>query len=508
MYRLLIVDDEEIEREGMAQFIDWAQYDVELAGTAWNGVEGLEKIQSLKPDIVLTDIKMPVMDGIELIRRAKKERLDVEFVVLSGYGEFEFTSQAMEQGVRHYLLKPCDEEQIITVLDKVKQELDMRRMQAQRTKDYESTMHRMLPRAKEQVFRDMLLEQKGNQIDYELFLKEYGSVDTMWVVLAFQKKDGFDYLEKFILENILTELLGEEHVYLNTSIQKFVFFLADAPSIPKIRIALERLEVEFRKIVPEPLLAALSDPGMLEDVSSMYGQVQQLLKIGTAEGQTGLLHYGLFREMRDSTSYLVDYEKIRDTGDYGDLLFEIYFTFMKMELETYTLQQKEEVSDWIMKVMYGVQLTWKYETDTEKEQTWELLEQTVEGIAKQKEIDLGKGKEAQRIKQILLSVFYYINRQELNIQFLAHEVLFMNEDYFSRIFLKNRKERFSAYLLAQRIHLARRLFQYNQELKISQVAELVGYSSDGQYFSKAFRKITGISPTEYRDSLKRGEEKR
>lgn len=181
---------------------------------------------------------------------------------------------------------------------------------------------------------------------------------------------------------------------------------------------------------------------------------------------------------------------------------------MKMELESYTLRQKEEVSDWIMKVMYGVQLSWKYETDTEKERTWELLEQTVEGIAKQKELILGKGKEAQRIKQILLNVFRYINKKELNIQFLAHEVLFMNEDYFSRIFLKNRKEKFSSYLVAQRIHLAQRLFHYDQELKISQVAELAGYSSDGQYFSKAFRKITGVSPTEYRDSLRSGEKRK
>lgn len=92
MYRLLIVDDEEIEREGMARLIPWEDFDIELAGTAWNGAEGFEKIQSCRPDIVLTDIKMPVMDGIELIRRTRKEFPEVEFVVLSGYGEFQFTS--------------------------------------------------------------------------------------------------------------------------------------------------------------------------------------------------------------------------------------------------------------------------------------------------------------------------------------------------------------------------------------------------------------------------------
>ena len=106
MYKLLIVDDEEIEREGMARFIDWEQFGIEMVGTAWNGAEGLEKIHTLKPDIVITDIKMPVMNGLDLIREAKKQQIEVEFIVLSGYGEYEFTSQAMQEGIRHYLLKP------------------------------------------------------------------------------------------------------------------------------------------------------------------------------------------------------------------------------------------------------------------------------------------------------------------------------------------------------------------------------------------------------------------
>ena len=72
MYKLLIVDDEDIEREGMAQFIPWENYEIQLAGTAWNGVEGFQKIQAEEPDIVLTDIKMPVMDGIELIKKTKE----------------------------------------------------------------------------------------------------------------------------------------------------------------------------------------------------------------------------------------------------------------------------------------------------------------------------------------------------------------------------------------------------------------------------------------------------
>lgn len=502
MYKLLIVDDEEIEREGMARLIDWDKYEIELTGTAWNGVEGFEKIQMEKPDVVLTDIKMPMMNGIELIQMVKKAELDVEFVVLSGYGEFEFTSQAMAEGVRHYLLKPCDEEQIIDVLDKVKQEIDVKRMHMQQEKNYKSAVHKLLPHAKEQVFRDMLLDDGHNSENYELFLREYGTEDNMSVVLAFWTEKGFDYLEKFILVNILSEMIGEDKIYLYTSIQKSILFLAEAPAIPKIRLAVQRLETEFKKISSRPLLAAQSDPGMLADVHVLYTQVQELLKIGMVERQTGLLHYGLFRESRSSTSYLVDYEKVRETGDYSDLLFEIYFTFIKMKLEAYSLSQKEEAAGWILKIMYGIRLDIQYQSASEEEKTWELLEYTVDSVALQKQIVIDPGKEALKIRRIILSTFRYLDSQELNIKFLAREVLFMNEDYFSRMFMKNRKEKFSSYLLEQRIHLAERLLQYNPEMKISETAELAGYSPDGQYFSKAFRKITGKTPTEYRDDMR------
>ena len=120
MYKLLIVDDEKIEREGMAELIPWESYGIELAGTAWNGQDGYEQVLKVHPDIVMTDIKMPVMDGLELIRRLKEEFPDIEVIVLSGYGEYEYTSQAMELGIKYYIFKQCDEERMFRVIEKLK----------------------------------------------------------------------------------------------------------------------------------------------------------------------------------------------------------------------------------------------------------------------------------------------------------------------------------------------------------------------------------------------------
>ena len=93
------------------------------------------------------------------------------------------------------------------------------------------------------------------------------------------------------------------------------------------------------------------------------------------------------------------------------------------------------------------------------------------------------------------------------MRYLAKNVFYMNEDYLGRIFAKNQKQKFSTWLMETRITIAARLMQYDDTLKTAYIAELAGYSADGQYFSKAFRKVTGITPTEYRKTLeKAGEE--
>ena len=499
MYRLLIVDDEEIEREGMAQLIQWSKYGIELVGTAWNGVEGFEKIQTEKPDIVLTDIKMPVMNGIEMIRKTRKSDPNVEFIVLSGYGEFEYTSQAMQEGVRHYVLKPCDEEKIVGVLDGVKAEIDKKREKQRQEKRYLHTVHRLLPRAKEQVFRNMLLNGEGERQNYDLFLQEYGNKELEIVVLGLRIENGFDYLEQFIMGNVLQELLGEEHIHLTTSIEQDVLFLIDTEILNEIEPAVERANQEFKRIRAHPIQAALSEIGRLETVSRLYQQILQLLKMGSLENQTGLLHYGLFLEIQNDAELLVDYKRIKEARDYGEILFEISLAFMKMEMQEYSFRQKEEICEWSLKVLYGITNRKILEG---KEDVWELLEGFVNIIADRQGVAFGMEKDEQRVKKILIAIFRYIWNPKMNIQFLAKEVLFMNEDYFGRIFVKNRKIKFSAYLLEQRILLAQRLLQYRPELKISCLAEMVGYSPDGQYFSKAFRKVVGMSPKEYREQLK------
>lgn len=502
MYRLLIVDDEEIEREGMAQFIDWQRFNVKITGTAWNGVEALEKIRAEQPDIILTDIKMPVMDGIELIKRTKENYPDIQFIVLSGYGEYEFTSQAMELGVRHYLLKPCDEEQIEVVLEKVKWELEKRREQYRKEKDYHEAVERLLPKAKKQIFRDMLLDPEYPDSGYEILKDREGHLPEMVSLLGFQTEKGFDYLEQFIISNILMELLGEENIYLSTTIDKKLYYLL-SEKVKNTEKAAARILGEFKRIKPDPIWSVRSRQRMLGELTKTYKETEELLKIGKAEGISDLITYDVFETERKNAEGLVNYEKLRNAVDFAEVLSEIYLVFMKMGLKEYTFQQKYEIASWIVKIVGGTTISQISRKLDDEAADWELLVQTAGQIAKQKEVEFTDGKEEQRVKMILLATFKNIRNQELSIRYLAKEELFMNEDYLGRVFMKNRNQKFSAFLLEERIGLAQGIMQYDPELKIAKVAEMVGYSPDGQYFSKAFKKMAGCSPKEYKEKLQK-----
>jgi two-component system response regulator YesN len=111
-------------REGIAERIEWTTLGMVLAGTAVNGQQALEKIQELQPDVVITDIKMPIVDGLQLIEQGLKISPHIVFIVLSGFGEFELATQAMRFGVRRYLLKPSDEHEITEALQWSKREID------------------------------------------------------------------------------------------------------------------------------------------------------------------------------------------------------------------------------------------------------------------------------------------------------------------------------------------------------------------------------------------------
>jgi two-component system response regulator YesN len=116
----MIVDDEYLVRLGLQRNIPWQELGIRVVGEAEDGESGLELIMELKPDLIITDIKMPFMDGIELMERARERRVSAQFIVLSGYGDFEYAKNAIRFGAAEYILKPVENAKFVEAVARVR----------------------------------------------------------------------------------------------------------------------------------------------------------------------------------------------------------------------------------------------------------------------------------------------------------------------------------------------------------------------------------------------------
>ena len=483
LYTLLIVDDEEIEREGMAQFIPWDTYGMKVVGTARNGAEGLEKIAKYKPDLAIVDIKMPVMNGIEMIRKAKEQYPDMTFVVLSGYGDYEFTSQAMELGVRHYILKPCDEAKMIPVLNKAFAELEETRERNAHSEKMETEARLLKPYEREQLFRDLLLGKAQASSGARQLLSGLGGEQRTVLLLDFRLKCGFDSLERYVVGNMLGDLLPDGTLLMTTGINRDVLVLTDAMAEPSVETAVQVLKKEFKRFETLPMLSSASRTGTLAELSVLFQQVQELLQLNPDENETALLRPSQNAALPETVTEIFDIRALRQAGSYKELLRELALAFARMEAKNYRPRQRQQLCE----------LAWKllFEDKAAPEDSLPAWADALTAAWSLPQPDA-------RSREIFLAIYENLSDPDFSLQTIAQQRLFMSEDHLRRIFSQMTGERFSAYLERARITQAQRLLEFQPGMKISRLAELVGYPLDGQYFSKVFRKICGVTPTEYR----------
>lgn len=166
MFSVLLVDDEELVRVSIGYSVSRAVEGVAVIGEASNGIEGLKRVREDKPDIVITDIRMPKLDGLEMIRVIREEKLDVEVVVLSGYADFEYARQAMKYGVTEYLLKPVEPDSLRETLEACIVRISQRRNLIQEEKLSKRVVAYIDSHYSEDIFLDKLAEEFGCSSKY------------------------------------------------------------------------------------------------------------------------------------------------------------------------------------------------------------------------------------------------------------------------------------------------------------------------------------------------------
>lgn len=185
MIEVIIVDDEPMIREGLQTLIDWESHGFEVAAIAKDGRDALRKYEQIQPQLMIVDIRMPVMDGLQLIRKLREQDEHLHFIILSGYAEFEYARQAMSINVEGYLLKPVDEDELCIYLNQVKDKLHRKAVMSEDTVEWHTHMQVLLERI-DHIAEPLTIDIKAlsNKLYYALDIGEIDRVKEMVDQLA------------------------------------------------------------------------------------------------------------------------------------------------------------------------------------------------------------------------------------------------------------------------------------------------------------------------------------
>jgi len=512
MYTVLIVDDERIIREGVASSIDWSQYGFLLLGLAENGIDAYERIKQDVPDVVITDIKMPGMDGLELISKVHQKFPEIIFIILSGYGEFEFANKAMKYGVKYYLLKPCDENEIINILAKITIEKREKEKKDKFLNDINDNLKKVLPQVGEQFLRDLIMGVNYSKSELEYFLRLFEINETKFKLIVFKMDNVVDVIDKFALKNISYDILNENSVYLSSIIDNNILLLIKSMDLSILTDLLFQIKNTFNKYFKSDICVGVSNENEFENIQKMYHEVQDCLKCEFYLGDNKIITEKVieFNNSRDNFKISTYNENIPEyvkAGNLESLNLELdgFFHMIydeKLEIEmakNYCIEifliilrqgDFKEVSSYT-KGLYEIQ-----DKSTLK-QISIYIKDIANKIAKK-----NYENNTENYGAIISTVINYVNNNiqnyELSLTWIAKKVLFINENYLGKLFYKHTNEKFSRYVVRIRMEKAKELIKSNKDYKIYEITEQIGLEDNTQYFSQVFKKYTGYTPSEYR----------
>lgn len=518
MKTVLIADDENNIREGLKCIMDWEGAGFTVCGEASNGEEALNNILTKNPSLVLLDIKMPKMNGIDVIMHARERGYRGKFIILSGYSDFTYAQSAMRYGVDYYLTKPIDEDELSDAVTKIGETLEKEEATSQnmlhfRKRAKDVVLHELITgigknddyQFSEEEIQDLHLEADIYQvIIYENFLREseeltYSFADLLKV--ANKENHTFEHLEKDQNEIIL--LKG------NYALSRFQDFLSHYEKEPPQKGSpLDSLFLAYGRPVTS-----------LEQISSSYKEALTLVgrRFFCIQGQHTLGFDELpdveakeqtlsDDSLQDFSTRLSNYLQSFNRKKVAETLYELEqylynvknnITEVKLFLTDLYLQIKEK-----MNYTYSTSNipfpsnTAIIELIGKKNYLYEIIL----FFSEQFEMIMNSTGNPSR-DTVLDDILYYIDHNyKTNIKLETIAPLFgYNSAYLGKIFTKTTGESFNSYVDHMRIEHSKELLVENK-LKVYEVAEQVGYKNV-DYFHKKFKKYVGMSPAEYRKNL-------
>ena len=511
MCRVLIVDDERIIREGIATVIPWEKYGYTLAGTAGNGEEAYELIKKEAIDIVISDIKMPGMDGLQLIAKVKEEQPEIEFIVLSGYSEFEFARTAMQYGVKYYLLKPCNEEEILAVLEELRNAIEQRRRNSAYLEKVKQDLERIKPQLKAQFLKEFVTNQFSFAQEWEYYRDLLGLKETGPVRLLLCRVEGrfeFEYL--FALKQTAEEILGEGLVFLSTTIGEELLLLIKDLAMEELLALVETVKETFCNNYGRDMTVAISESGEWKTTPLLYREAREYLKHRFYLGEGSIItkkDIGL--DQAEEANLIFDFEQfgyIVKSGNTEEVEVRLAEFFRQLEAATREISGAKihclELFSTIIRYSAGEKMNdylkqlVAFEEFTTLEQIHQFIQEIALEITTANYADNAQ-RYSRQVQKVVALVEENLANENLSLKWLAQEMLYMNVDYLGKLFKKEMNERFSDYLIRLRIEKAKEMLE-KSDSKVFEIAKAVGFGDNAQYFSQVFKKHTGYTPSDYK----------
>ena len=549
MYKLILAEDEEDVREGIIAQIDWEKYGFEVVDQAENGREAAESIDRLLPDVVVTDIQMPFMNGLQLAEWIRSRHPNTKIIILTGYDEFEYAQKAIKLQIDEYILKPFSSQELIDVLLKVRSTIEAEIAEKENVFVLSEHYRKSLPVLREQFLSSLVSRrlraaeiaeksaEYGINLSGELFQSSVISIDYIRSDRASGAPEarpvslrdtGDRNLQLFAVLNIADEIcqkhsFGKVFIHRDDVVLLSVSQEPDESEITSRTFAiLEEIRQNVQRYLKLTVTAGAGTvcrlPSMLfnsfgdalqaldyrlilgnnrviwiEDVESRSSQMLAYDEL-TQQSLIRTIKLGTVQELREVVDELfggLDAGQV-STQDYQIFLLEIITSIMRVAKES-----GSETNDFIGSGISSLTEINKFNNMGEAKQ-WVIAvcSRLMDSIALERQSSY-----KQLIDQAKEYIRSHYEESDISIGKVCQH-LHISTGYFSSIFKKEMKMTFVSYLLQIRLEAAKEMLR-STELKAFEIAEKIGFA-DPNYFSFCFRKKYGQSPKEYKNSSRGG----
>ena len=504
-YRALIVDDERIIVNGIMRLPIWLTLDIEPV-PAMTGLQALELMEQSRFDLIITDIRMPEMDGLEFISQMRKVYPDIPTVVLSGYDSFAYAKEAIHYGVVDYLLKPISQLDLSDTITRIFHGIEEKKEARQQEEMLRGTVKQTIRDADAQQLENGLLGGRENDRIDRLLGSRYILAECIPCDMEEENLGGLNLL----LENIKQIVLGprRDTGAVVTLFMGHVVFAVNEETMDFNRLLSEFRDWSEKNEFPFSVSWVLAGPGdILSDRYSLLTRISSYRfyydefcilsekEMKSADGEPCFEALEEAVKKGNAESALTEMEKVIDDLRLLNKSPEetrTYCVRLYLILAKYTNEHVRETG--IVKLL----MTGAY-TDFNglAAMLRQLLTRWETGKSEQNLASFSS-----IVRKAMLYVHDHLDDEELSIAAVAGTVLFIHPDYFGKLFKKETGIAFTRYVMDLRMDRAKKLIAKRPDIKVYELCEATGFGDNPHYFSQVFRSCCGCTPSEYKRAMR------